>query len=43
MFTPRSLILTDFQNESHVIDNENFDAFQQTFKQIICANNGPMD
>lgn len=43
MFTPRTLIITDKNNESHIIDNDNFDAFQDVFKQIVCANNGPMD
>lgn len=42
-FTPRSLILTDDNNNSHMIDDSNFDAFQDMVKRITCAINGPMD
>jgi hypothetical protein len=41
-FTPRSLILTD-NNNSHMIDDNNFDALQEAIKLITCAKNGPMD
>lgn len=41
-FTPRSLILTD-NNNSHMIDDNNFDALQEVIKLITCAKNGPMD
>lgn len=42
-FTPQSLILTDSKNESHIIDESNFDKFQEVLKEVICANTGPMD
>lgn len=42
-FTPRSLILTDNNNISHMIDDDNFDAFQDGIKLITCAKDGPMD
>ena len=42
-FTPRSLILTDNNNNSHMIDESNFDALQDGIKLITCAKNGPMD
>ena len=42
-FTPRSLILTDYNNNSHVIDESNFDALQDAIKLITCAKDGPMD
>lgn len=42
-FTPQSLILTDSNNESHTIDESNFDKFQSVLKEVICANTGPMD
>lgn len=43
VFTPRSLILTDNNNNSHMIDESNFDALQDGIKLITCAKNGPMD
>ena len=42
-FTPRSLILTDDNNNSHMVDDNNFDALQGAIKLITCASNGPMD
>lgn len=42
-FTPRSLILTDNNNNSHIIDDSNFDALQDGIKLITCAKDGPMD
>lgn len=42
-FTPRSLILTDDKNNTHMIDDSNFDALQEGIKLITCAKNGPMD
>ena len=42
-FTPRSLILTDYNNNSHIIDESNFDALQDAIKLITCAKDGPMD
>lgn len=42
-FTPQSLILTDNNNESHLIDGSNFDALQEAIKLVTCAKEGPMD
>lgn len=42
MVTPRSLVLAD-KNGTHMVDEANFDALQNTVKSIVCANNGPMD
>lgn len=42
-FTPQSLILTDSNNQMHLIDATNFDTLQNVIKQVTCAVNGPMD
>lgn len=42
-YTPQSLILTDNNNESHLIDENNFDYLQEAIKLVTCAKNGPMD
>lgn len=42
-YTPQSLILTDNNNETHLIDANNFDYLQNAIKLITCAQNGPMD
>ena len=42
VFTPRSIVFTD-KNETHMIDENNFQFFQDMIKNIVCANNGPMD
>jgi len=42
-YTPQSLILTDNNNETHLIDENNFDYLQEAIKLITCAQNGPMD
>lgn len=42
-FTPRSLILTDDKNNSHIVDDSNFDALQEGIRLITCAKDGPMD
>lgn len=42
-FTPRSLILTDNDSQTHIIDDQNFEALQKVIRLIVCANNGPMD
>lgn len=42
-FTPRSLILTDDKNNTHIVDDSNFDALQEGIRLITCAKNGPMD
>lgn len=43
LFTPQSLILTGNNNETHIIDETNFDDFQDALRMIFCANTGPMD
>ena len=42
-FTPRSLILTDDNNQTHMIDETNFDKLQDALKLVTCATFGPMD
>ena len=42
-YTPQSLILTDNNNETHLIDANNFDYLQEAIKLVTCAQNGPMD
>lgn len=42
-YTPQSLILTDNNNETHLIDANNFDYLQNAIKLVTCAQNGPMD
>ena len=42
-FTPQSLILTDNNNQTHLIDSSNFDFLQDCIKLITCANSGHMD
>lgn len=42
-FTPRSLILTDNDSQTHIVDDQNFEFFQNIIKLIVCASNGPMD
>lgn len=42
-YTPQSLILTDNNNETHLIDANNFDYLQNAIKLITCAKEGPMD
>lgn len=40
--TPRSILLRK-DNESIIIDEKNFDAFQKVVSQIFCINSGPME
>ena len=40
--TPRSILLRK-DNESIIIDESNFDAFQKIINQIFCINTGPME
>lgn len=40
--TPRSILLRK-DNESAIIDEGNFDAFQKIINQIFCINTGPME
>ena len=42
ILTPRSLILKD-KNESIIIDENNFEAFQKVIGQIFCTMSGPME
>lgn len=42
-FTPQSLILTDANDQTHIIDESNFDIFQTVLKEVVCAKTGPMD
>lgn len=42
-FTPQSLILTDINDQTHIIDANNFDALQNVLKEVTCAKTGPMD
>ena len=42
MFTPRSIVFTD-KSGTHMIDETNFEPFQDTIKTIVCAKDGPMD
>lgn len=42
MFTPKSIILNK-EEESILIDDNNFDALQNTLKQVLCLRTGPSD
>lgn len=42
ILTPRSIILKN-ENENIIIDDTNFEAFQNIVSQIFCINTGPMD
>lgn len=42
ILTPRSIMLNN-GNENIMIDESNFDAFQQVLIKIFCINTGPMD
>lgn len=41
--TPQSLLFIDTQGETHIVDQNNFDAFQEALRQIFCAKEGSMD
>lgn len=43
VLTPQSLLFTDKQGESHIVDNNNFEAFQETLRRVFCSQEGPMD
>ena len=42
IITPRS-ILFQGENDSPMVDGENFEALQDTIRRVFCANTGPMD
>lgn len=42
MMTPRS-ILFQGENDSPMVDSENFEALQNAIRIVFCANTGPMD
>lgn len=43
ILTPRSITLRGEDNESVVIDESNFDIFQNVISQVFCINSGPME
>jgi hypothetical protein len=43
LLTPRSLILQRENEESVMIDENNFEALQETLRMIFCTAQGPMD
>ena len=43
ILTPRTIMLKGEENEGVVIDDSNFDFFQQVVTQVFCINTGPMD
>jgi hypothetical protein len=42
LMTPQSLLFQE-EKESHVVDENNFDAFQSVLRQVFCSQEGPMD
>lgn len=43
LFTPNSLLLQDKDNQSIIIDENNFEILQEKLRLVFCAKNGPMD
>ncbi len=43
MFSPRSIIFQDSNNQNIIIDENNFFFLQETIKEVFCSKNGPMD
>lgn len=43
LFTPRSIVFTDAEKQSHTVDESNFEALQQVVREVFCLNTGPMD
>ena len=43
LFTPNSLIFMSAGGEKIIIDEDNFDYFQDVLKMVFCSRNGPMD
>ena len=42
LFTPRTLIFSQ-EGQNTIVDETNFDFFQEVLKLVFCAKNGPMD
>lgn len=42
LLTPRSILFSD-ETGSHIVDENNFDMFQQTFREVFCVNSSDMD
>lgn len=42
MMTPKSIVVNE-EGASHMIDEDNFEAFQEVLKLIFCAKTGPMN
>lgn len=43
LFSPRSIIFQDENNQTITIDENNFDYLQEMVKNVFCSKNGPMD
>ena len=43
LFSPRSIIFQDQNNQNIIIDESNFDFLQEMIRNIFCSKNGPMD
>ena len=43
LFTPRSVILNNEENNTQTIDESNFEQIQEYFQKVFCTTNGPMD
>lgn len=43
IFSPRSIIFQDQDNQNITIDENNFDFLQNIMREIFCSKNGPMD
>ena len=42
LLTPRSILFSD-DTGSHIVDENNFEVFQQTFREVFCVNSSDMD
>ena len=42
LLTPKSILVND-EGGSHIIDESNFEPFQDILRQVFCAKTGPMD
>jgi len=43
LFTPNSLLFQTKDNNSIMIDENNFEILQEVLRLIFCAKDGPMD
>lgn len=43
LFTPQSLLLKDENNETVIVDENNFEQLQNVLRKILCINEAPMD